>query len=103
MECQSAGPQLEAAWRSRHKWAARRASRVLTDCNSKPPLQPLLSAAQKLSIGMLLLINSSSGSQALAGSQHSAGIGSCWSAPGNDSTWMLSLSYPISKRPLSTT
>lgn len=94
------GPQLEAAWRSRHKWAARRASRVLTDCKTRPPLQPFLSAAQKLSIGLLLLVNSPAGARALAGSEQNSGVGSCWSAPGSDSAWMLNLSYPLG-RPLS--
>lgn len=98
MSCNTfAGPQLEAAWRRRHKWAAQKAGGVLTDSYSSPPLKPFLSAAQKLSIGMLLLVRNPAGfHQPLSEANQTAGVASSWSAPGQDSSWLLSLSYPIS-------
>lgn len=52
-----AGPQLEAAWRARHKWAAQKASKVMVDVYDSPPLKPYVSAAQQLSIGFVMLLN----------------------------------------------
>lgn len=86
---------MEAAWRARHKWGARRAGSVLTDCHESPPLAPFLTAAQRLSIGVLMLIDGHPGCRATHPGQQLACVPPCWSAPGNDSSWILNLSYPI--------
>ena len=90
----SAGPQLEAAWRARHKWAAQRAGRVLTDVYDSPPLQPLMTAAQKLSIGLVLLANGTQEAAGLPAGMGATGIGSAWGACSSASSWMLTASIP---------
>lgn len=86
------GPQLEAAWRARHKWAAQKAARVMTDCYPSPPMRPALSFAQKVSIGMVLVLSNQPGVP--APSLQSQDRAAAWTAPGHNPYWLISASLP---------
>ena len=53
----SATVQAEAAWRSRHKWAAQRLAHLLGDAHAQPPLGPVLDAVERVSVNIGLAVN----------------------------------------------
>ena len=56
------GPEREAAWRARHKWAAQRLAPLLGDLHEKPPLGGVAAAQSLLSFA-----TARGGFQSLAG------------------------------------
>ena len=65
--------QAEAAWRSRHKWAAQHLAHLLGDAHAKPPLAPVLDLVERVSVNIGLAV-------------HGQGLGSgsnvwAWAAP----------------------
>lgn len=49
--------QAEAAWRSRHKWAAQRLAHLLRDTHTKPPLGPVLDLVERVSVNIGLAVD----------------------------------------------
>lgn len=71
--------QAEAAWRSRHKWAAQRLAHLLGDAHAKPPLGPVLDFVERVSVNIGLAVDG-------AGVGSAQGMGSgpsvwTWAAP----------------------
>ena len=57
MRLSCASAQAEAAWRSRHKWAAQRLAHLLGDAHAQPPLGPVLDAVERVSMSIGLAVN----------------------------------------------
>ncbi|PSC71628.1 putative serine threonine-kinase abkC isoform A [Micractinium conductrix] len=51
------GNAAEELWRRRHKWAARRTAKLLTDLPDTPPLAPLISAWEGLNICIAAVVD----------------------------------------------
>ena len=62
-----------------------------------PPLQPVMTAAQKLSIGLVLLADGAQGAAGLPAGMGATGIGSAWGAASSASSWMLTASIPAGR------
>lgn len=81
MRLSCAAVQAEAAWRSRHKWAAQRLAHLLGDAHAQPPLGPVLDAVERVSVNIGLAVNG-------------AGMGSgpnvwAWAAPAEGAAVLL--------------
>ena len=75
--------QAEAAWRSRHKWAAQHLAHLLGDAHAKPPLAPVLDLVERVSVNIGLAVNGA-GVGSFATPAQGMGSGSnvwAWAAP----------------------
>lgn len=70
----------------------------MTDVYDSPPLLPLLTTAQRLSLGMLLLVSGTEGNVPPA-AVNCLSIASSWTAAGPGSAWMLTASFPAGELP----
>lgn len=70
--------QAEAAWRARHKWAARRLAHLLSDVHDAAPLAPVFDVLETLSLNIGLAVD---GRSVSALTTPGAGGFGAWAAP----------------------